>query len=461
MQREKPLFQRKRFLNKQRWIIIYYKKKVQIYNRRAFKFVYVQEKPDNNAERKVSSKIKIGLALGGGSARGFAHIGVLKVLEEAGITIDYLSGTSMGALIGAIYACGANMRMMEKLSRALTRRNWLDFSFPRMGFISGKKIERIIYLLTRRSTFAELKIPLAIVAVDLHSGKKIIIKEGIVASAVRASISIPGYFVPVKRGDMLLVDGGVLDIVPGSVLRSMGAEYIIAVNVNTYRDSCKINNLLDVISRSFEIMVKEVGREKIRDADLVITPDLSGIAPSQFEKAREAILIGEKAATLVENGETIFLASGSTVLEVAKHLHGKKITVLTNSLPVMNEVWADESIEVISTGGILRRSELSFIGHISEKSLEEICADKVFLGTYAIHPASGLTHNYLPEIMTDRAIINVGREVIVVADHTKFNRSASAFLVPLSKINILVTDSITPLKLTEQIENSGVTVIRA
>lgn len=179
------------------------------------------------------------------------------------------------------------------------------------------------------------------------------------------------------------------------------------------------------------------------------------------EQIEEKTLIGEKAAALVQNGETIFLASGSTVLEVAKHLHGKKITVLTNSLPVMNELWADESIEVISTGGILRRSELSFIGHISEKSLEEICADKVFLGTYAIHPASGLTHNYLPEIMTDRAIINVGREVIVVADHTKFNRSASAFLVPLSKINILVTDSMTPPTITEQIENSGVKVIRA
>ena len=179
------------------------------------------------------------------------------------------------------------------------------------------------------------------------------------------------------------------------------------------------------------------------------------------EQTEEKIRIGKKAATLVENGETIFLASGSTVLEVAKHLHGKKITVLTNSLPVMNELWADESIELISTGGILRRSELSFIGHISEKSLEEICADKVFLGTFAIHPANGLTHNYLPEIMTDRAIINIGREVIVVADHTKFNRSASAFLVPLSKINVLVTDSQAPQKITDQIEKSGVQVILA
>ncbi len=255
-----------------------------------------KETGEKNTERKSNAKIKIGLALGGGSARGFAHIGVIKVLEEAGINIDFLAGTSMGALIAAIYAGGANIRMLEKLSWALRRRNWLDFSFPRMGFISGKKIERIIYLLTRRSTFTNLKIPLAVVAVDLFSGKKIVIKEGIVASAVRASISIPGYFVPVKWNDMLLVDGGILDIIPGDVVRSMGAEYVIAVDAGAYLEGCKINNLLDVISRSFEIMVKEVGRYKISDADIVISPDLSGIAPSQFEKAREAILLGEKAA---------------------------------------------------------------------------------------------------------------------------------------------------------------------
>lgn len=251
---------------------------------------------DRTTGSQANNRVKIGLALGGGSARGFAHIGVLKVLEEAGITVDYLAGTSMGALIGAIYACGANIRMLEKLSWALKRRNWLDFAFPRMGFISGKKIEHIIYLLTRRSTFADLKIPLAVVAADLLSGKKVVIKEGIVASAVRASISVPGYFVPVKRGEMLLVDGGILDIVPSDVVHSMGADYVIAVDASAYMDDCKINNLLDVISRSFEIMVKEVGRQKISDADLVITPDLSRIAPSQFEKAREAILLGENAA---------------------------------------------------------------------------------------------------------------------------------------------------------------------
>lgn len=249
---------------------------------------------DKNDSKEAGRKVKIGLALGGGAARGFAHIGVLKVFEEAGIKIDYLAGTSMGALIGAVYACGTNIRMLEKLSWALKRRNWLDFTFPRMGFISGKKIERIIYLLTRRSTFSDLKIPLAVVAVDLLSGKKVVIKEGIVASAVRASISIPGYFVPVTLDEMLLVDGGILDIIPGDVVRGMGADYVIAVDAGANLENFKINNLLDVISRSFEIMVKEVGRQS--DADFIITPNLAGIAPSQFDRAREAILIGERFA---------------------------------------------------------------------------------------------------------------------------------------------------------------------
>jgi DeoR/GlpR family transcriptional regulator of sugar metabolism len=179
------------------------------------------------------------------------------------------------------------------------------------------------------------------------------------------------------------------------------------------------------------------------------------------EHYQEKRAIGESAAGLVNDGDTIFLASGSTVLEIAKALHGKKITVLTNSLPVLNELYNDEAIEVISTGGILRRSELSFIGHISEKSIEEIRADKVFLGIFAIHPSTGLTHNYLPEIMTDRAIIDIGNQVIVLADHSKFTRSASAFLAPLSRVHVLVTDTQTSAEIVDQITKSGVRVILA
>lgn len=239
---------------------------------------------------------KIGLALGGGSARGFAHVGVLKVLEEAGIKVDYLSGCSMGALVGAFYASGADIRMLERFAKAIERRNWVDFTFSRKGIISGKKIEQIIYLMTRRSTFDKLHIPLAVVAVDLYSGKKVVLKEGLVSRAVRASISLPGYFVPVEMDKMLLVDGGILDRVPCEVVREMGADFVLAVDTGFSQASGKINSVIDVIARSFDIMIREISRNILVNADFVISPDLSEIAPSQFERVQEAVALGEKAA---------------------------------------------------------------------------------------------------------------------------------------------------------------------
>lgn len=242
----------------------------------------------------MAEKTKIGLALGGGSARGFAHVGVLKILEEAGIKVDYLAGCSMGALVGAFYASGADIRMLEKFAKAIER-NWMDLTFSRRGIISGKKIEQIIYFMTRRSTFENLQIPLAVVAVDLYSGKKVILKEGLVSRAVRASISLPGYFVPVKMNGMLLVDGGILDRVPCEVAREMGADFVLAVDTGFSRESGKINTVIDVIARSFDIMIREISRNLLVDADFVISPDLSEIAPSQFERVQEAVEIGEKA----------------------------------------------------------------------------------------------------------------------------------------------------------------------
>lgn len=244
----------------------------------------------------MSGKPKVGLALGSGSARGYANIGVLKVLEEAGIKVDYLSGCSMGALIGAFYASGMKLNILERLVQYVERRNWVDLTFSRMGFISGNKIEAIIYMLTRRATFADLKIPLSVVAVDLIKGEKVIFNEGVVARAVRASISIPGYFVPVEMDGRLLVDGVVLDRVPVEAVKNMGADLIIAVDPNYYGGNESINSMLDVITCSFDIMVKELSRQHTQHADVFIAPDLSSIAPSQFERGKEAVEIGERAA---------------------------------------------------------------------------------------------------------------------------------------------------------------------
>lgn len=244
----------------------------------------------------MEQQLRVGLALSGGAARGYAHIGVLKVLDEAGIKIDCLAGTSMGALVGAFYCSGMKIKVMERIARAGGGTGWVDFAFSRMGLIKGDKVEQIVYLLTRRATFDAMAIPFAVVAADLYSGEKVVFREGLVCRAVRASISIPGYFVPLELNEMMLVDGGVVDRIPVDVVRDMGASFIIAVDTGTYLRNARFSSVLDVVTRSFDIMQQEICRLQLTNADLVIAPDLGEIAPSQFEKVAEAIDAGERAA---------------------------------------------------------------------------------------------------------------------------------------------------------------------
>ncbi len=165
---------------------------------------------------------------------------------------------------------------------------------------------------------------------------------------------------------------------------------------------------------------------------------------------------------MVRDGETVFLGSGTTVLEVARALRTRpSLTVITNSLPVVNVFAGLENLNVICLGGMLRDSELSFIGHITEQSLSEVRADKVFIGTRAISLEHGLTHEYLPETMTDRAILKAGQEIIVVADHTKFGRAATVLLAPLESIHTIVTDGQNPAGFPDAVENKGIRVIAA
>jgi DeoR/GlpR family transcriptional regulator of sugar metabolism len=191
-------------------------------------------------------------------------------------------------------------------------------------------------------------------------------------------------------------------------------------------------------------------------------PPEAPILQRQGEYAGEKQSIGQAAAKLIRDGETIFLGSGTTVLEVARHLRQhKNLTVITNSLPVINTLAGLPPISLISLGGMLRDSELSFIGHITEQSLAEVRADKVVMGVHAIHLEHGLTNDYLPETMTDRAILKAGREVIVVADHTKFNSVATAFLAPLQAIHTFVTDSTAPQDFLAALQSKGIRVITA
>ena len=178
------------------------------------------------------------------------------------------------------------------------------------------------------------------------------------------------------------------------------------------------------------------------------------------EQAAEKRRIGQAAAALVADGETVFLSSGTTTLEVARSLRRqRRMTVITNSLLALNELADTPEITLVGLGGLLRRSEMSFIGHITEQALAEVRADKVIIGIRAIDAEQGLTNDFLPETMTDRAIMRIAREVIVVADHSKCGRVSAAFVAPLSAMRTLVTDSGTPPEFVDALTAQGIRVL--
>ncbi len=186
------------------------------------------------------------------------------------------------------------------------------------------------------------------------------------------------------------------------------------------------------------------------------------ILQREGEQADEKAGIGRAAAELIADGETVFLGSGTTVLEAAKHLRDRKnLTVITNSLPVLNALAGIKDITVVSLGGQLRDSELSFIGHITEQALAEVRVDKVVIGTRGISLEHGLTNDYLQETLTDRAILKIGHEVIVLADHTKVNRVSTVLLAPLNAMQTFVTDSSADKKFVQTLKKNGINVIVA
>lgn len=239
---------------------------------------------------------RIGLVLGAGSARGLAHIGVLQVLEENRIPFDFIVGSSMGAMVGAIYACGADMKMLQRMLEHLDSKLFFDVQLPRMGFITGKRIKELLNLLTKQKNFEETKIPLLVVATDLLTGEEVVLEEGSITEAVRASISIPGIFHPVKRDEMILVDGAVVDRLPIEVARSRGADIVIAVDV-TFGEGRAIivNNTMDVILTAIDIMQKMQFDLVYDKADILIQPAVGGFASKDFEKSQEIIELGRRA----------------------------------------------------------------------------------------------------------------------------------------------------------------------
>ncbi|HET7580933.1 MAG TPA: patatin-like phospholipase family protein [Bacillales bacterium] len=237
---------------------------------------------------------KIGLAFGSGGAKGFAHVGVIKVLEEANINIDYVAGSSMGALAAALYGAGHSVESMSKMATTFKRKYYLDFTVPKMGLVAGEKVRELLQVITFRKHIEELSPPTSIVATDLIAGERVVFTEGSAAEAVRASISIPGILVPMKMGDRLFVDGGVIDRVPVSVVRDMGADIVIAADVSSVRGPSEIHSIFDVIMQSIDIMQEELVRHHEISADVMIKPPLGKFNSRTFTDVPEMIRIGEE-----------------------------------------------------------------------------------------------------------------------------------------------------------------------
>lgn len=243
---------------------------------------------------------KIALVLGGGAARGFAHVGVIRALEQEKIPIDLIVGTSVGSLIGAIYAGDTNSFELEWTAFALEKDNVFDYAimsaFTGMGPVKGDKLEEFVKTKVPVANIEGLKLPFAAVATDLNRGTRVVLDRGSVARAVRASSAIPGVFNPVEHQGRLLVDGGVVDNIPIAVAREKGADIVIAVDISENVTNFNITNLVDVVMQSVNIMFNEnVGFHK-KDADILISPAVGNVAMLDFTQKKRCMQAGIEAA---------------------------------------------------------------------------------------------------------------------------------------------------------------------
>jgi NTE family protein len=240
---------------------------------------------------------RIGLALGGGAARGFAHIGVIQVLEESGIKPDLVVGTSAGSLVAALYASGKSGADLAALAQSMDETAITDWSFPGRGLIRGEALARYVRERTGGRTIEQMKIPLGIVATDLDNGQGIVFRVGDTGTAVRASSAVPAVFQPVRIGQREYVDGGLVAPVPVRYARQMGAEMVIAVDISTPPDGAATGDLMRVLLQTFSIMGQSISRFELREADVVIRPRLVGISSADFTARVRSIQAGREAAT--------------------------------------------------------------------------------------------------------------------------------------------------------------------
>jgi len=243
--------------------------------------------------------IRIALVLGGGAARGFAHIGVIKALEAQGIAPDIVVGTSAGSVVGALYASGMRGFDLQKLALGMEEDMLSDWTLPNRGVLKGEALQDFINQKVRNQPIQKLPKPLGVVATDLQSGEKVLFRMGDTGSAVRASSAVPGVFQPVAISGRDYVDGGLTSPVPAQSARAMGADFVIAVDISNVNRRDRLVGTLDVLLQTFAIMGHTISRHELKDADVVIRPKTSAVSSTSFEDRNLAILEGEQAAAAI------------------------------------------------------------------------------------------------------------------------------------------------------------------
>lgn len=239
----------------------------------------------------------IGLALGGGAARGFAHVGVIQVLEEAGIRPDLLTGTSAGSLVAALYASGMSGARLEQVALGMEEAAFTDWTLPifSRGVLRGDAVARFVNITLSGRLIDAMTIPLGVVATDLHSGQGVLFRRGDTGTAVRASSAVPAVFLPVRIGEREYVDGGLVAPVPVRYARQMGAELVIAVDISSAPEGNAASGTLEILLQTFTIMGKSINRFELREADVVVRPALDGLKAADFATRSRAIEAGRTA----------------------------------------------------------------------------------------------------------------------------------------------------------------------
>ena len=242
------------------------------------------------------TKLRIGLALGGGAAKGFAHIGVIKMLEANGIHPDVVAGTSAGSVVGALYASGMDAFQLQETAIALDQASIRDVRLFSGGVVQGQKLQDYVNHEVGNRPLDKLNVPFAAVSTQLETGQRTVFVRGNTGQAVRASSSVPGVFEPVEINGKHYVDGGVVSPVPVDATRQLGADLVIAVDISSKASGTNPQGMLNIVGQSISIMGQKLGEQELARADIVIRPKVNQIGAADFEQKDQAIMEGERAA---------------------------------------------------------------------------------------------------------------------------------------------------------------------